>query len=476
MAIKLDLFLQPKQLLAFESKATELLFGGSCGGGKSHMMRVASIIWCLEIPGLQVFLFRRQYKDLVSSHLPGAGGYYALLGPLIQAKKCKIIGDERIEFFNGSCIRLSHCQYESDAVSKYQGAEIHVLMIDELTHFTDSIYRFLRSRNRIGALKIPDKYKGMFPRIVCSANPGGVGHLFVKQMFIDPKPAFEVWETPKEEGGKLRQFIPSFLSDNPMMNDNDPNYINSLHGLGDPDLVRAMLEGDWDVVSGAFFGFVWDAKSLVIPKFSLENTSWYKDRSYDYGMSKPSAVAFFTESDGSSIRDAEGKEFWMPKGSLLMFDEYYTWTGKANEGNRELARETARHIKEMEDGMPFIVHPGPADNAIFNTEYDASKISSAMEAEGISWTRSDKSGGSRSSGWAKMAQMMKAACDRDPEQPWLMFMDNCRNAIRTLPVLPRDESKTEDIDTKSEDHMADAIRYRVGRDKPVMRVGKVVGL
>ncbi len=148
----LDLHLHPKQMSAFLSIATEILYGGAAGSGKSHLMRVAAITWCAEIPGLQVYLFRRIRDDLVKNHVEGPNGFRALLAGWVECGFCTIVEDE-IRFWNGSKIYLCHCKDEKDRF-KYQGAEIHVLLIDELTHFTDVIYRFLRNRVRMVGIKL----------------------------------------------------------------------------------------------------------------------------------------------------------------------------------------------------------------------------------------------------------------------------------------------------------------------------------
>lgn len=161
----LDLSLHRKQGLAFTSEATEILYGGAAGGGKSHLMRGAAISWCSEIPGLQVYLFRRIRDDLVKNHMEGPNGFRAMLAGWVKLGFCVIVEDE-IRFWNGSKIFLCHCKDEKDRF-KYQGSEIHVLLIDELTHFTDRIYRFLRNRVRMVGITLPEKYLGRFPRIIC---------------------------------------------------------------------------------------------------------------------------------------------------------------------------------------------------------------------------------------------------------------------------------------------------------------------
>ena len=123
-------------------------------------MRVASIAWCADIPGLQVYIFRRLSEDLAKNHMNGPTGFPILLKEWVDSGHAKInYSKNYIEFFNGSKIFLCHCQYEKNKYS-YQGAEIHLLIIDEATHFTENIYRYLRGRLRLGALKIPENIKG----------------------------------------------------------------------------------------------------------------------------------------------------------------------------------------------------------------------------------------------------------------------------------------------------------------------------
>jgi hypothetical protein len=215
------------------------------------LIRVAAILWCSAIPGLQVYLFRRIRDDLIKNHMEGPKGFRAILAGWALHGFATIVEDE-IRFWNGSKIYLCHCKDEKD-VYKYQGAEIHVLLIDEVTHFTEAMYRFLRNRVRMVGMVVPSQYAGRFPRILCGGNPGNIGHLFVKSTFVDGVAPMEVRRMEPEEGGMLRQYIPARLEDNPSMAEDDPGYEQRLMGLGSASLVRAMRHGDWNVVEGAFF-------------------------------------------------------------------------------------------------------------------------------------------------------------------------------------------------------------------------------
>jgi hypothetical protein len=157
-----------------QSFATEILFGGAAGAGKSWFMRAVAIILCGLIPGLNVYLFRRIYDDLIKNHMEGTGGFPVMLAPLILSGHVKIVAEE-IRFWNGSRIFLCHCEHEKHRF-KYQGAEIHVLLIDELTMFTEVIYRFLRGRMRAPAWKSrsgPSTSSARSSASNCSQDPAG---------------------------------------------------------------------------------------------------------------------------------------------------------------------------------------------------------------------------------------------------------------------------------------------------------------
>jgi Terminase large subunit, T4likevirus-type, N-terminal len=262
----LNLLLHDKQMVALETPATEILYGGAAGGGKSHLMRVAAISWCCAVNGLQVYMYRRIWGDLLLNHMEGPSGFRAMLASMALAGRVSIVENE-IRFDNGSRIFLCHCEHEKH-VYKYQGAEIHVLLIDELTHFTEQMYRFLRSRVRMVGVNVPYGYRNCFPRILCSANPGNIGHLWVKQFWIAGCPPGSARQMPAAEGGMKRVFIPARLDDNPSMLEADPGYEAKLEGLGSAALVAAMRWGDWDVVEGAFFD-CWSNHKHVIAPFDI---------------------------------------------------------------------------------------------------------------------------------------------------------------------------------------------------------------
>lgn len=456
---QLNLSLQPRQSLVFQSEANEMLYGGAAGGGKSYLMRVAAIIWALQIPGLQVYLFRRQFPDLEKNHLQGATSFPMLLAEAIDQGMVKWNRSKYyFEFSNGSRITLCHCAKDEDRYN-YLGAEIHVLLIDELSQFTPVVYNFLRTRVRMVGVKIPEGVKGSFPKILAGSNPGGPFHQTMKAMWVDPAPAMEYHRAPRDEGGMLRQFIPARIADNEALLREDPTYAERLMGLGDPQLVKAYLEGDFSVVVGGMFDDVWDPKVHVLKPFTIPK-SWYIDRAFDWGSTKPFSVGFWAESDGTPAILPDGSLRHFAAGSLIQFGEWYGWTGKPDEGIHMTAREIAHGIVDIEQTIGRKVYPGPADSMIWASQND-NCIADDMSDVGIEWQKVDKGAGSRHLGWERIRGLLQASKQFPPESPGLFFFENCRNSIRVLPTAPRCHVKFDDVAKGYEDHCLDMISYRV---------------
>lgn len=453
----MQLALYPKQSQVFQSPARQILFGGAAGPGKSYLLRVAGIAWGTGIPGLQIYLFRRTFPDLYKNHMEGPTSFPMLLAPWVAEKCVKIHYDKnQIAFANGSRIHLTHMQYEQD-VQKIHGAEIHVALIDELTHFSKTQYAFIRSRVRMAGIEVPEVFKGRFPRIVTASNPGSLGHNWVRALFVDPAPPGEIWESPPEEGGLTTQFIPALLSDNPGLMQDDPGYADRLRGLGTPELVKAMLEGDWNAQAGGYFDDLWQTSTHIMEPFDIP-PAWHIRRAFDWGSSKPFSVGWWAHSDGETPVGPQRRMY--PRGTRFQVMELYGWNGKPNEGLRLTNTEIARRIKAQEAASPYAgrVKPGPADTQIYDV-VNGTSIAQEMETVGIRFLPAQKGPGSRRQGWQIMRQLLDASLKWPMEERGLFVFATCRQFIRTVPGLPRDPANAEDVDSDAEDHCGDMARY-----------------
>lgn len=488
----LDLELTDKQFQAFSSDATEQLYGGAAGGAKSHLMRAALIMWCMVIPGLQCYIFRRVMDDLLKNHMDGPHGFRNLLARWVKVALCIIVEDE-IRFWNGSRIKLCHCKDEKHKYN-YHGAEIHVLVIDELTTFTETIYRYLRFRVRLVGLNLPEyvdlpdgkggkwrmPVRSRFPRILCGSNPGNVGHQWVKNMFIkNGHPHGEVWQTSDDEGGMRRQYLPAKLSDNPYLERDDPDYRKRIQGLGSPQLVKAMMDGNWDVVAGAYFDeFNYDLHVLKHVQIPLNATRF---RALDWGSARPFSVGWYAivERDWPLAETMGGFMIRLPRGSLVRYREWYGIKKRAdgsfepNVGIKLTAEQLGKGICErspkgeeysytVADPSTFDENGGPsiAERMRHNKVYPGMNVpckpADNKRVRGI---------GAPVGGWDQVRSRLNPtdeplSANPEPEDlPLLYFLSNNTHMIRTLPDLQHDEDNIEDINTEQEDHAGDEVRY-----------------
>ena len=457
----------------------------------SYLMRAAAILWAMQCPGIQIYLFRLTRKELTDNHMVGEGGFYDLLGDAVNAKYVKINNSDHVitfrnghnnSFMNGSMIHLCHCQHENDKYN-YRGAEMGVLMIDEATLFSATKYTYLRTRVRISKGWTPPKAftdvhgDDFFPRILLGSNPGGISHNFYKKEFVKLADPFTITQMSKLRGGMRRQFIPARLDDNPSIDKEE--YEGRVMGVGDDAIARMLLDGDWDAVSGGMFDDIWDEDIHMIEPFEIPYT-WYVDRTFDWGNADPFSVGWWAQSDGSEVELEDGTKVVYPKGTLFRIAEWYGCVeGEENVGIGLTGYEIGHGIKSMEENNPVFANTervlgGPSDKQIWNQnpKQDSSFTSTAQEINAGYYrndayklfdifTRADQSPGSRIRGWSTLRAYLKnSVLFPKIDRECIFFFNTCPTIKRIIPSMVRHERKPDDIADGQEDHILDEIRYR----------------
>lgn len=427
--VPLHLELTKTQKQFMDAGADEVLFGGAAGGGKSYGQLADALVYALRYPGSRQLILRRTFPELEHSIIFTSLKFYPKEAAKYAASR------HTWEFLNGSLIEFGYCAAEKD-VLRYQGAEYDVVRFDELTHFTEEQYTYLLSRIR-GVNAYPKQMKS-------STNPGGIGHSWVKRRFIDGRTPGEVFR--EEKTGATRIFIPSFVQDNVFLMKADKDYQKRLEQLPEAER-KALLYGEWDIFDGQVFtewqnnikGYQTRKFSHVIEPFAIPKT-WRRFRSFDFGYTKPFAVSWFAVD---------------PDGRAYNYRELYGCTGTPDNGVRWTAQKIAREIREIEEreeaGIPIT---GYADPAIWNaTGSTEGSIAEMMEREGVYF---EKGNHNRLAG--KMQVHYRLTFDKEG-LPMLYVFKNCKNMIRTLPQLRYDPTYPEDVDTRQEDHLYDALKY-----------------
>ena len=428
--IVLDYQPQPRQALLHACPANEILFGGAAGPGKSHALRFEALLCCLRVPQLRAYLFRRTLPELERNHILPALSQFPKGIATFRASK------RRFEFQNGSILSFCGCPREAD-VFAYQGAEIHLLLIDELTHFTEFMYDYLRGRLRC-TLDVPPELRHKIPGIVCASNPGGVGHAFVKSRFVDFSPPLVPKRAPDAEGGMLRCHIPGRLADNPILLARDPGYAKRLDALPEP-YRTAYRDGNWDVFMGQAFAFS-RRLHVIAPRPVPDHVPLFM--TFDWGYGAPFSIGWWWV-------DGEGR--------LFRFTEWYGCTGTPNQGLRLTDSVIAAGILEREKrhgiaGRPVTRLAGPdcfAKKPDYRGGGQGPSTAEVFAASGVYLAPGDPSR------TAKIRQFHERLRPREDGPPMLQVYDVCEHFIRTIPLLVTDRRNVEDIDTTGEDHIYD---------------------
>ena len=423
---------QTKFLAATEQ---EVLYGGAAGGGKSYSL-IADPVRYFSNPHARMLIVRRSTEELrelisVSKQL------YPRAIPGIKFME----RDKTWVAPNGATLWMSYLDRDDD-VMRYQGQAFNWIGFDELTQWP-SPYAWNYMRSRLRATKA----SGLPLYMRATSNPGGPGHQWVKKHFIDPgTPNNPFWATDENgeticwpsghsrEGEPLfrRKFIPATLFDNPYLSE-DGMYEANLLSLPEHQR-RQLLEGDWDINEGAAFP-EFNRRVHVTEPYDIPS-SWVRFRACDYGYSSYTGVLWFAVVPGSE--------------QLVVYRELYV--------SKILATDLADMILEIEEGEK--IRYGVLDSSLWHNRGDTGpSLAEQMITKGCRWRPADRSRGSRVAGKNEIHRRLQI--DDFTEEPRLVIFNNCKHIISQLPSIPLDKKNPEDVDTHSEDHLYDALRYGV---------------
>ena len=400
----------------------EVFYGGARGGGKSYAMLIDPLRYC-DKAHHRALLIRRSMPEL-RDMINHSQRLYSQAYPGAKWRE----QEKEWRFPSGARIEFGYAENLTD-VLRYQGQSYTWIGIDELPQYpTPEIYNFLRSSLRSVDPDIPVYMRA-------TGNPGNVGSLWVKEMFVDPSEpnkSFDVHiDTVAGRKSITRRFIPAKLQDNPYLMQTD-DYMIMLSSL--PEVQRKQfLEGDWSAFENSAFP-EFDITTHVVQPFDIPR-NWLRFRTCDWGYSSAACVLW--------IAVDYDNNFWV-------YREHYT--------QRVTADVFARQVMEKEHNE--YVRYGILDSSTWARRGDAGpSIAETMIKEGCKWRPSDRSPRSRVAGKLELHKLLTK--DQDTGQPKLKIFSNCTNLVRTMPMLPVDKNNPEDVDTHAEDHAYDALRYGV---------------
>ncbi len=421
----------------------EVFFGGARGGGKTDGVLGK---WALKErlygSAFNAIMFRR---TTVSSEdaIERSKAIYTPLGG--KFNESKLIW----RMPNGGRVAFAYLDKVSDA-DEYQGRNLTDAWVEEAGQYADPapidrLYGVLRSA------------EGVPIQLILTGNPGGPGQQWIRQRYRlvpFPRHPLKFYRTP--EGGEPHTVvvIPSRITDNRIMLDADPGYLNRLRLTGGAALVKAWLDGDWSAIEGAFFDEWSEARHVIAPCLLPER--WPRFRSADWGSAKPFSIGWWAIATDDWRHPTKGQ--LIKRGALVRYREWYGCPPEQyNTGLKLPAEEVAKGIKARESSEELIAY-SVMDPAAFASDGGPS-IAERFFAGGVSFKRADnKRVAQRGAmgGWDLMRHRLRGDAEG---HPMIFCFETCRDSIRTIPVLQHDETHPEDLDTDMEDHAADEWRY-----------------
>ena len=319
-------------------------------------------------------------------------------------------------FPNRSRIKMGYCDAESD-VYQYQGQEYDVIGLEEATHFTERQREYLTTANR-------GTRTDFTPRMYYTANPGGVGHAWVKRLFIDR-------EYNADEREQDYTFIPATVEDNPQLLEASPEYKQMLDLL--PDNVRkAWRDGDWNAMAGTYFP-EFRPETHVVEPFVRVPQEWRKYRAFDYGLDMFACLWVAVDYDGRA------------------------WVYREVQQSGLIASEAARLMTAL-TSQDEVIFATIAPPDMWSRQKDTGKnIAEIFAQNGVGLIRASNN---RIQGWMAVKEMLKPMRS-DEDRPGLLVTNGCRGLIRNLGLIQCDDKNPSDCATEPHDltHICDALRY-----------------
>lgn len=435
--------------------AWEIFYGGARGGGKTdgilgefigHAQRYGE--------GASALVVRRTRTELLDT-IERSRQLYAPLGAKFNQT------DALWRFPNGARLQFIYLEQDSDA-DRYQGRSITRLYVEEAGTFPSE-------KGLLKLIACIRSGKGVPTKLIMTGNPGGPGQQWLKARYIDPHPqGFKIMDREYKNpftGETITRnwcFIPAKVYDNKYIG---TEYVANLQMSGSPEWVRAMLEGDWNAIEGAFLQ--WETSRHVCTPFDPP-ADWMRFRSMDWGFAAPFSIGWWAVAGDRYI--ARGgldgaSELVIPRGALVRYREWYG-ASAPNTGLKLTNIDIAHGIIEREKNDPKISY-GVLDPSCFNDQGGptiAEQFNTVLGKAGLRpFRRADnKRVGTKGAigGWAQLRGRMRGD---DDGNPLIVCFNTCKDSIRTLPALQHDirgtEVNPEDLDTEAEDHAADEWRY-----------------
>lgn len=295
----------PKQKEFYLARTAFVAYGGAKGGGKTHAVRIKAFGGALMNEGIKILIMRLTYPALEENHIAPMRRMAAQTGAATYNSTTHVM-----TFVNGSTIKFGHWNGDNSE-DEYQGQEYDWVFIDEATQFSERAFNYLGGLLR-GATPFPK-------RMYLTCNPGGVGHQWVKRLFIDRQYKTNCENPEENENPEDYTFIFATVDDNTHMLEHSPNYLRMLSNMPE-DLRRAYRYGDWDALGGGYFKEFTAAthtmKPFQVPKH------WQLYRSFDYGLDMFACLWWAVDTDGRCwmIREVEEKGLIIQKAAKSMLE------------------------------------------------------------------------------------------------------------------------------------------------------------